>query len=140
MVRFEPLQGDAQIIDVFERGRLVARAEAEAQVSAALNRPAAEDDFAPATKRAIIVRMLHNLLGAEQKAGNIDGMLKYLGAILAIAPDAGRERFMRGVLYLESGRRAEARADADWLLQHRPEGVNLNEVDELRRVLDRLNR
>jgi regulator of sirC expression with transglutaminase-like and TPR domain len=135
MVRFEPPQGDAQIIDVFERGRLLSRAEAEAQVG-----QAKEADFAPATKRAISVRMLHNLLGTEQKAGNIDGMLKYLGAILAIAPDAGRERFMRGVLYLESGRRVEARADADWLLQHRPEGVNLNEVDELRRVLDRLNR
>jgi hypothetical protein len=45
---------------------------------------------------------------------------------------------MRAVLLLRSGRRAEAIADADWLLEHRPDGVNLNEVDELRRVLDRI--
>ncbi|MBI3861208.1 MAG: trypsin-like peptidase domain-containing protein [Planctomycetia bacterium] len=140
MVRFEPSQGDAQIIDVFERGQPVPRADAEVLIVRAHQRPATDADFAPATKRAIVVRMLHNLLGGEQKAGNIDGMLRYLGAILAVSPNAGQERFMRGVLLLQTGRRAEAEAEADWLLQHRPEGVNLNEVDELRRILERLNR
>ncbi|HEY3968763.1 MAG TPA: transglutaminase family protein [Planctomycetaceae bacterium] len=140
MVRYDPSQGDAQIIDVFERGAPVARADAEAMIRRDYERPPTEADFAAATKQAIVVRMLHNLLGSEQKAGNRDGMLRYLGAILAVSPNAGQERFMRGVLLLQSGRRAEATAEADWLLQHRPEGVNLNEVDELRRVLERLNR
>jgi len=41
------------------------------------------------------------------------------------------------VLLAQSGRRAEAIADTDWLLEHRPQGVNLNEVDQFRHVLER---
>ena len=52
---------------------------------------------------------------------------------------AAQDRFERAKFLFFSGRRAEAIADADWLLEHRPEGVNLNEVDELRRVLDKLD-
>jgi len=84
------------------------------------------------------VRMLHNLLGLAQRSQDMEGMLRYLDAIVAISPDAAQERFMRAVLFLRSGRRAEAIADADWLLEHHPEGINLNQVDELRRVLDKL--
>jgi hypothetical protein len=60
-----------------------------------------------------------------------------VNAILAISPVEGEERFIRAILYMNSGRRAEALADADWLIDHRPEGINLNQVDELRRVLQR---
>ena len=77
--------------------------------------------------------------GAGPALADAEGMLRYVDAILAISPDAGQERFMRAVLLLQNGRRAEAIADADWLLEHHPEGINLNQVDELRRVLDKLD-
>jgi regulator of sirC expression with transglutaminase-like and TPR domain len=140
MVRFEPSQGDAQIIDVFERGHIVSRAEAEALIRQVDERPEIEAYFAPAMKRAIIVRMLINLREIEKKASNPEGMLRYQGAIVAVAPNDARERFGRGVLLAECGRRAEAMADAEWLLQNRPEGVNLNQVEDFRRYLERLNR
>jgi regulator of sirC expression with transglutaminase-like and TPR domain len=138
MVRHEPVQGDSQLIDVYERGQVFPRADAEKLVRDVLERPATDADFAGAPKRAIIVRMLRNLRGVAQRASDADGMLRYVNAILAISPAEGEERFMRAVLFLQNGRRAEAIVDADWLLEHHPEGINLNQVDELRRVLERV--
>lgn len=139
MVRHEPSQGDSQLIDVYERGKVFPRADAEKLVREVNERPPTDADFAAASKRAIIVRMLRNLRGLSQRGSDIDGMLRYLNAILAISPAEGEDRFMRAVLLLRSGRRAEAIVDADWLLEHHPEGINLNQVDELRRVLDRVD-
>jgi regulator of sirC expression with transglutaminase-like and TPR domain len=96
-----------------------------------------ESDIASATKRAMIVRMLHNLLGLAQRAQDADAMFRYVDTLVAIAPEAGDERWMRAVLLFRAGRREEAIRDADWLLLNRPEGVNLNQVDELRRLLER---
>jgi hypothetical protein len=83
------------------------------------------------------VRMLHNLIGLSRNAGDTDGMLRYLNAILAVSPADAEARVIRAVVLGRTGRRAEAIVDADWLLQNRPEGINLNEVDRLRRDLDR---
>jgi regulator of sirC expression with transglutaminase-like and TPR domain len=137
VVRHEPPQGEQQLIDVYDRARPMSREEAEKLVEGAARRPVIEDDFATASKTAIIVRMLHNLLGLAERARDIDGMLRYLDAIVAVSPDVGQERFMRALLLAQSGRRAEAIADTDWLLEHRPQGVNLNEVDQFRHVLER---
>jgi regulator of sirC expression with transglutaminase-like and TPR domain len=137
VVRHEPAEGEPQLIDVYERGQVVPKEEAERRVREAMQRPPTEADFGTASKRAIIVRMLHNLLGLAQRSQDAEGMLRYLDAIIAVSPDAGPERFVRSKLLLFSGRRSEAIADTDWLLEHRPEGVNLNEVDEFRRVLNR---
>jgi regulator of sirC expression with transglutaminase-like and TPR domain len=136
-VRHEPAEGEPQLIDVYERAQFVPKAEAEKRVREAMQRPPIEADFAAAPKRAILVRMLHNLLNLAQRSQDGEGMLRYLDAIIAVSPDAGPERFVRARLLLFVGRRAEAIADADWLLEHRPEGVNLNEVDEFRRVLNK---
>jgi regulator of sirC expression with transglutaminase-like and TPR domain len=137
VARHEPAEGEPQLIDVYERGQVIPKAEAEKRVREAMQRPPIEADFAATSKRAIIVRMLHNLLNLAQRSQDGEGMLRYLDAIIAVSPDAGPERFLRARLLLFVGRRAEATADVDWLLEHRPEGVNLNDVDEFRRVLNR---
>ena len=41
--------------------------------------------------------------------------------------------------FVRENRLAQAIVDADWLLQNHPEGINLNQVDELRRVLERVD-
>jgi regulator of sirC expression with transglutaminase-like and TPR domain len=138
VVRYEPAEGEQQLIDVYERGQVIPRAVAERQIREIEQRPATDADFAAATKRAIIVRILHNLRGLALRSQDGEGMLRYLNAIIAVSPTAAQERFLRAVLFLRSGRRAEALLDADWLLEHHPEGINLNEVDELRRVLEKL--
>jgi regulator of sirC expression with transglutaminase-like and TPR domain len=137
VVRHEPPEGEPKLIDVYERGQAVTRAEAEKRVGETTQRPPTDADFATASKRTIIVRMLHNLLGLAQSSQDAEGMLRYLDAIVAISPDAVQERFVRAHLLRDAGRRAEAIAEADWLLEHRPQGINLNEVDKLRRELDK---
>ena len=138
VVRYEPADGEPQLIDVYERGLVIPRAVAERQIREIEQRPPTDADFAAASKRAIIVRILHNLRGLAQRSQDGEGMLRYLNAIIAVSPTAAQERFLRAVLLLRSGRRAEALLDADWLLEHHPEGINLNEVDDLRRVLEKL--
>lgn len=137
MVRFEPSQGEAQLIDVYERGQVFPQAEAEKLVRQANEGPPTEADFAAAPKKLIIVRMLRNLRGLAERTADADGMLRYLDATLAVFPGHAESRVVRAVMLGRIGRRAEAIVDADWLLQNRPEGINLNQVDKLRRDLDR---
>lgn len=137
VVRHEPAGGPAQLIDVYEGGVPLSAIEAEKLIRAATDRAPQESDYAATTKRAIITRMLHNLLRTAQRAQDAGGMLRYLDALVAISPEAAEERWMRAVMLFRAGRREEAIRETDWLLDHRPEGVNLNDVDELRRLLER---
>jgi serine protease Do len=139
VVRHEPAAGETQLIDVYAGGKALARNDADTLVRESTGRPAREADFASPTKRAIIVRMLHNLLGLAQRGRDAQEMLRYLDAILTIVPESAEERFMRAVLHYQSGRRDQAMRDADWLLDKRPAGIDLNQVDEFRRILDRPN-
>lgn len=136
MVRHLPAAGEPRLIDVFERGQTVTGDEAALRIRSATGREPRDSDLATVSKRAIIVRMLHNLLGLADRSQDADQALRYLDALVAIAPEAGPERWMRAVFAMRSGRRDDAAADVKWLLENRPEGVNLNQVDELRRYLD----
>jgi regulator of sirC expression with transglutaminase-like and TPR domain len=137
VVRHEPARGESQLLDVFDRAEIVTREEAEKLVQQAARRPATDADFASTPKRAIIVRMLHNLLALARNARDAEGMLRYLDAVIAVDSDAAEDRFNRAGVLTYIGRRAEALADTDWLLEHRPEGIDLNEVDKLRREINR---
>jgi regulator of sirC expression with transglutaminase-like and TPR domain len=78
--------------------------------------------------------MLRNLMGV---ASDAEAALRYVDAILAIVPDSAEHRWLRVQLCVQTRRREEALRDIDWLLENRPEGINLNDVDALRRILDR---
>jgi regulator of sirC expression with transglutaminase-like and TPR domain len=137
MVQHLPAKGEPQLIDVYEGGRPLSLAEAGEKVQ---GEPLKPEQLAPAGKKAILVRMLHNLLRVARDEGDGEGMLRYLDTILVIAPDAGQERLMRALLRSQAGRRDEARADADWLLEHHPAGVDLEKVRQLRELLERKER
>src|SRR5262249_31080300 len=129
--------GEPVLIDVFEGGKEMSRAEANKRVEALAERPARDDDFAPVTRRQIVVRVLTNLLSLARNERDPDGMLRYLDAIVDLTPEPGRERWMRAVVASQTGRPERARADVDWLLEKEPAGVNLDQVRELKRVLER---
>jgi hypothetical protein len=67
-------------------------------------------------------------------------MLRYLDAIVAVAPDAAEERWTRAVLRFQAGNPDGAKEDADWLLEKAPRGFDLDRVKELRKLLDRPGR
>jgi regulator of sirC expression with transglutaminase-like and TPR domain len=136
MVRHVPAKGEEVLIDVYEGGKVMTRPDAEKRVRAQYDRPLQDEDLATVGKKAILVRMVHNLLGLAQADTDVVGALRYLDAVVTITPDAGRERWMRAVLRYNTRQRAGAMEDVDWLIEHHPDGIDQRRVRELR---DRLS-
>jgi serine protease Do len=128
-------KGGGQLIDVYDGGRALSRDEAGDIARTFTGEEAREEHLRPVTKKAILIRMLHNLLGLARAEGDSKGVLRYLDTILAMAPDAANERLLRAAGRLQTGNRLGAREDVDWLLEHEPEGINRERVLELRRLL-----
>ena len=136
VVRHVPDKGDPVLIDVYEGGKTMTKEEA-AKVVEEITGGAFKDEYLAATpKRAIVVRMLHNLLNLARQDGDAAGGLRYLDAILAATPDAAEERLMRAGGRWQAGDRDGALADIDWVLNHKPDGVDLERVRELRRLIE----
>ncbi len=81
------------------------------------------------------MRMLHNLLNVANGEKDWAAALRYLDAILTVSPDAAREHGLRAGLRYQQGDREGALADVDWLIEHEPEGIDLEQVRKMRRVL-----
>ena len=108
VVGHEPKGEKPQIIDVFD-GKIITRKDADAKVKAITGAKATDGDFEPVTKKALIVRMLHNLLNVAESEKDGASMLRYLDGILAVDQDSHADRWMRAYFRFQSGQRAEAR-------------------------------
>jgi regulator of sirC expression with transglutaminase-like and TPR domain len=137
LVRHALGDGGSQLVDVFERGKLLSRDDAAQLARDFIGRELEEEDLAAAGKREIVLRMLSNLLGVAEREDDREGMLRYLEAIVTVEPEAVRERGMRAVLRSQTGRRAAAVADLDWFLEQRPEGIDLDKIREMREFFSR---
>lgn len=137
IVKTLPAKGEPTLIDVFEGGKVLTREEAGKKVEAITGGPLRNEHLAATPKRAIVVRMLHNLTGIARNDRDGPGMLRYVDAILAVDPDLADDRWLRARLRYASGQRLGAIADADWLLEKKPAGMDLDSVRELRRLLEK---
>jgi serine protease Do len=135
MVKHTSAKGAEQLIDVFDGGTILTRAEAEEMVVRQTGMSPSSEHFKPATKREIITRMLRNLLGIAQHTESGAGALRYLDVIVALSPDAPGERLDRVRTRLQVGDRAGARQDLKWLLEREPAGIDLERIAELYRSL-----
>ena len=140
IVRHIPAQGDAVLIDVYEGGKVMTKEQAVKKVEEMTGQPFKDDFLAATPKRAIVSRMLHNLLNLARKDRDFPGGLRYLDAILTATPDAVEERLMRAGGRWQTGDPDGALADVDWLLDHHPEGVDLERVRELRRQIEQVEK
>ncbi|HBI46184.1 MAG TPA: hypothetical protein DDY78_25525 [Planctomycetales bacterium] len=135
IVRHVPAKGEASLIDVFEGGKVMTKEEAVKKTGEITGQPFKENFLAATPKRVIVSRMLHNLLNLARKDRDAPGGLRYLDAILIATPDVVEERLMRAGGRWQTGDRDGALRDVDWLLDRQPEGVDLERVRELRRVI-----
>jgi serine protease Do len=135
IVQHTPAKGEPQLIDVYEGGQPLTREEAAQKVHDITGQPLREEHLAVVGKRAILVRMLHNLRNTAESEKDRDGMLRYLNAIVAVDPERAQERGMRMLLRYQTGDREGALQDADWLLEHKPEGLEVERVREFRHLL-----
>ncbi|MFO0879162.1 MAG: tetratricopeptide repeat protein [Gemmataceae bacterium] len=137
VVRHVPKGGGGQLIDVYEGGVRLSRKDAERIVRERGGRDLEEADLAAVPGKRIILRMVHNLLSSARKDRDEPAMLRYLDTIIILQPDAAEERGVRAALRYQAGDVTGAREDLDWLLDNRPEGIDLDRVEKMRRFLDR---
>jgi len=140
VVRHEPPGGNKQLIDVYDSGKPLSDEDAAERVRKITGDDPAEKDFAALPKKAMLIRMLHNLVNIAGREKDQAGMLRYLDAMLVIDENAHEERWARAVFRWQSGRRDAAIADCDWLIVHNPPSVDLERVRELRRLLGEAQR
>ena len=139
VVAHKPAAGESRLIDVYEDAADVSRAEAELRIRTSLG-PELDDAavasfFEPVTKRAIVLRMLQNLLGISRS--DPAALHRYLNAMLAISPEQGQYRLMRAVVRYQLQQRERALDDVRWILVHEPAGIDLDQVRALQAELER---
>jgi serine protease Do len=132
VVRFVPKADKSKLIDVFEGGVVLSREDAEQKVREFTGEPATEEHFRETPPRQILLRMLQNLLGVAQSKGDREAMLRYLEAAIAIEPSLVRERGLRAIVRFETGRKAAAIADLDWIIEQEPDGIDLEQLRAMR--------
>jgi regulator of sirC expression with transglutaminase-like and TPR domain len=135
VVRHVPDKGEPQLIDVYEGGAPLSKEEAGKKSEDITGRPLREEYLKPVGRKAVVVRMLHNLLNVARGERDAPAMLRYLDAILVVSPDLAEERGLRLGLRAQQGDRTGAVEDCDWLLEHRPEGLDVERVEQMRRLL-----
>lgn len=126
MVLHTPQKGERQLIDVFDGGAVVPPVR---------SLQFTDEDLQPATKRAIIVRMLRNLLSAARRANDSAAMLRYQELIVTLSPESAGDRIGRALLRLQNDDSEGGRLDLLWLLENHPRGVDLDRVEQLLRSL-----
>lgn len=136
IVRHVPRDGQPVSIDVFAGGTEVTRDESRRRVMESTGRPPTAEEEAPAKKLSILIRMLHNLLGAAQREGDAASAIRYGSAIVALDPDDASVRWMLAVLLHQAGRDREAITEADWLIEHAP-AAERERLTEFRQLLGR---
>ena len=135
----EEESGEYALVDVYEGGRLLTMEEGVAAVSEDGVVPASAKR--PSSKRDILLRMVRNLLGPMMDSRNTPKeALPYLEMVLALDPDAARERLMRAFVREGAGERAAAAEDVRWMLAHLPPGVGEDKRETLGQWLERLER
>jgi serine protease Do len=138
VVRYEPEKGPSRLIDVYEGGKEMSAHDAEDKVLKTTGQELAKKDLVPVAKKAIVLRMLHNLLNVAQHEQDRAGVLRYLDAIVTLSPEAHAERWARAVFRYQAAQRAGALADCDYLLASAPGDIDLERVRELRSLLARM--
>ena len=137
VTRFEPVDDAAKpkLIDVFERGRVMPRDEAEALIRRNFRGELREEFFEAQSARDIIRRMLVNLLSLAEARRDTARLLRYLNTLVAIQPDSVEFRAKRFDLRVRTERYTKAIEDIDWFVEEKPDGVDIERLGEFRTQL-----
>jgi serine protease Do len=132
--RHEPKTGSPQLIDAFDRGRLLTSEEARAKFEELSDTPWKDSFLDSITPKATLERILRNLFGAASETHDVERMLRYTDAILAISPDSGPDHMYRGILSYQSERWQQARYEVEWLTNH-DSNVSRDDIEKLARAI-----
>lgn len=138
IVRWEPREGEPQLIDPFDRGTKLSEQGVIELVEKRLGSAWPSPSFEAQHPRQIVLRMLQNLLNVATSANDHEACLRYVDASLAINPDSPEHRLFKAVICLNTGRVEEGLAEVDWVLDRQPEGLEIEQVYRLKGALEAL--
>ncbi len=121
---------EARLIDVFNAGETLTYADADKLVSRYQNTPFNSERLESSSKQEIINRMLRNLIGFTQEKQSLAASLPYLDLLIALNPETANFYLERAWIHLRAGNAPGARKDLQWILDHKPAGINLQRVRE----------
>lgn len=120
-----------QLIDVFEGAKFLTRKEAGEIVLNFARIPMQDIHLEPVDNRAIIVRMLRNLVGVSNDNEPPETVLRYLNTLILLQPDSPQERLNRALMHMRLKKNEKAKEDIRWLLDNNPSGFNRQRLLEL---------
>jgi len=127
----------AAFIDVFHGGRLLTTADCFALSRQSAGVPPSDDPrlLAPAAKRHILIRMLHNLRGVYHHRQAFGKALQTLNLLIAADPQAAVEYQQRGIVHLQMRNLAAARSDLETYLRLAPGATDRADIEQRVRAL-----
>lgn len=131
IVRHKPEKGEAALVDVFDNCKVI-NLEDASRLSGV---PLGPDSLVASSKRDILERMVRNLVNVSTMERDVQSILRYLDLLLLLREEAAGERWQRAVLRARTGQPEGAAKDLDWLIEHHPEGIDMKNVESLRRRL-----
>jgi regulator of sirC expression with transglutaminase-like and TPR domain len=123
------------LIDVFENAKLLKRKDAEKIVRNFGGVPLQNEHLEPVDNRAIIVRMLRNLIGISNNNETPQVVLRYLNTLILLQPDSPQEYLNRALMHMRLKQNEKAKADVLWLLEKDSPRLDRNRLMELYRRL-----
>ncbi len=132
--RHEPKIGSPQLVDAFDRGRLLTAEDARAKFEELSDSPWKDSFLDSITPQATLERILRNLFGSASETHEVERMLRYTDAILVISPDSGPDHMYRGILSYQSERWQQARSEVEWLSNH-DSNVSRADIEKLARAI-----
>jgi serine protease Do len=136
VVRFEPGEGESQLIDVYDSGARLTRDDVVRKIRDTAGIPFEKDHLRGWSDREIAERIVQNLLNAARRAEDLEAMLTHVETLVALDRESGPHRFLRAVLRFNTGRLDEAHADTTALLANPPANLDLDNVRDLHDLLE----
>ncbi|HIF34981.1 MAG TPA: trypsin-like serine protease [Planctomycetes bacterium] len=121
-----------QMVDVFESGSLLSRKDAEEIVRRNVGASLTDSMLQPMSNLDILRRVTNNLIGAAERRQDPDALRRYLELAVTLDTESAQLRGMRALARFQIKRRAMALEDLQWFFDNRPDGVDLNRIEELR--------
>lgn len=130
-----PVDDGILVLDPYNKGRPVSAEELRERASPHLGGQTPDDSqllqiLAPASHRAILMRMLRNLKGLYQASGDWERVARTADRLLKLSPNTAEALRDRGLAYRELGYSKGAREDLARYLQLLPEAKDTDTVRE----------
>ena len=125
----------SQLIDVFDRGQPLDRQEAATLTLQFAGRRLDAQDLQAQSVKAILTRVLRNLIGSAQRDEDLEALRRYTEGLVMLHPDDPQYRMMRVIILHQTDRDHRALADLEWLIEQQPPGMDLPQLIRMRDFL-----